>query len=174
MNVKKISAEEVARRLALGRIHLELVAEKYRKLIRAGRYFLHEHPSGALSWKEASIQSIRHLPEVATTKCDQCVFGCIADSDKHDVKVPAMKPTRLMSKSAIILEQVTKTCDRRHAHTPLHGKDCEMAAYDPLPFIRAIITGICLHQATIKTPRSIACESTSSPTGRLCCSPCTS
>ena len=90
--------------MAMGRVHIKCVAKVYRKLIRAGRYFLHEHPNGASSWKEASIQSIRHLPEVATTKCDQCMFGCIADSRKHDDKVPAMKPTRCMSNSTIMLE----------------------------------------------------------------------
>ena len=81
INFKKISADEAARRMALGRVHLKCVAKVYRNQIRAGPYFLHEHPTGASSWKEASIKSIRHLPEVATTKFDQCMFGCVADSN---------------------------------------------------------------------------------------------
>ena len=97
MNFKKMSAEDNARRFALGRVRLKFVAKVYWKQIQAGRYLLHEHPKGASSRKVASIQSIRHFPEVATTKCDHCVFGCIADTTKHDGKVTAMKPTRSMS-----------------------------------------------------------------------------
>ena len=93
------------------------------------------------------------MPEVATTTCNQCMFGCIADSTKHDDKVPAMKPTRFMSNSPIMLEQLTRKCDRQHAHKPLHGKDCEMAAYYPLPLIRDILKGIRLQHAEDKIRR---------------------
>ena len=128
-------------------MHLKCVAKVYRKQIRAGRYFLHEPPSDASSWKEESIQSIRHLPEVATTQCDQCMFGGIADSLNMMTRSPHMKRTRFMSHSAIMLEQLTKKCDRRHVHKPLHGKECEMAAYYPLLSIRALLKGISLKQA---------------------------
>ena len=47
INFKKIPAEEVARRLAMRRVHLKFVAKVYRKQIRAGRYLSHNNPSGA-------------------------------------------------------------------------------------------------------------------------------
>ena len=40
-----------------------------------GRYFLHEHPAGATSWKETSVREVRTLPGAMTSKFDQCCYG---------------------------------------------------------------------------------------------------
>ena len=52
-----------------------------------------------------------------------------------------------------MLEQLTKKLDRQHVRKPLHGKDCEMAAYYPLPLIRAILKGTSLQHAEDKIRR---------------------
>ena len=52
INHKKMTPEEVARRMAEARVHLKFVVRLYRRQLAAGRHFLHEHPAGATSWRE--------------------------------------------------------------------------------------------------------------------------
>ena len=47
------------------RVHLEFCAQLYRDQLEAGRYFLHENPAGAVSWKEAPIVALATCDGVA-------------------------------------------------------------------------------------------------------------
>ena len=49
----KVAAEEAA-----GRHHLHTSIYFYRKQVKAGRIFLHEHPKGASSWKDEEMQKL--------------------------------------------------------------------------------------------------------------------
>ena len=53
-----------------------------------------------------------------------------------------MKPTRFMSSSPQMLEQLDRRCDRSHVHRHLTGGRCAEAAFYPLPLIKAILKGI--------------------------------
>ena len=53
LNFKRMAPEKVRDLLADGRLHLTFMAQIYRKQLSAGRYFLHEHPSTAASWRES-------------------------------------------------------------------------------------------------------------------------
>ena len=44
------------------RIHLDFSAKVYRAQMRAGRYFIHEHPQSASSWKVESIEKLSESP----------------------------------------------------------------------------------------------------------------
>ncbi len=57
---------------APARIHLAFVAELCEEQIKNRRYIVHEHPSGALSWKEDPILRILSMPGVERVDCDQC------------------------------------------------------------------------------------------------------
>ena len=86
------------------------------------------------------MRAIRHLSEVSTSKCDQCMYGCTAHSALNDPEpMAAMKPTRSMSNSQAVLNQLSKRCDKTHQHKPLHGKDSEETAYYPLGLINSIL-----------------------------------
>ena len=46
-----MGTEHTARTEAEGRVHLQFCAELYQMQLDAGRFFLHEHPKNATSWK---------------------------------------------------------------------------------------------------------------------------
>ena len=52
-----------------------------------------------------------------------------------------------MSNPQAMLSQLSKRCDRTHQHKPLHGKECEEAAYYPLGLINSILNGVNLQAA---------------------------
>ena len=90
VNFRNLSEAEIDAKKEAGRVHLKFVASLYRKQVRAGRFFLHEHPHTATSWREPCIRAVRHMPDVATARCDQCMYDCVARS----TGLPAMKPTK--------------------------------------------------------------------------------
>ena len=67
--------EEKLRLRVQARVHLEFVALLYREQVEGGRYFLHEHPRLATSWREDCIKAVSELPGVETITADQCQFG---------------------------------------------------------------------------------------------------
>ena len=75
MNYPKMDPDVVREKLAEGRLHLQFVASLYRIQAAEGRYFLHEHPATALSWKENTVLALlRHSP-VRTVVADKCMYG---------------------------------------------------------------------------------------------------
>ena len=54
------------RKLAEGRALLRFATEIYEVQVANGRHFLHEHPVGASSWKEACIKKL------ALNSCENC------------------------------------------------------------------------------------------------------
>ena len=59
---------------------------------------------------------------------------------------PPRRPAACMMNSSMICKQMTQQSSKRsgktHKHKPLHGKDCEEAAYDPLGLINLILKGM--------------------------------
>ena len=56
LNRVRGDAAELDRKYAAAMIHLRFCCEVYKDQIDAGRYFLHEHPSGARSWGEECVK----------------------------------------------------------------------------------------------------------------------
>ena len=52
INFKKMDPTKVEGMIREGVQHLKFVCSLYRKQIRRGKYFLHEHPATAVSWRE--------------------------------------------------------------------------------------------------------------------------
>ena len=50
-------------------------ASLYLEQIHAGRYFLHEHPRHASSWKVPAMEELIRIPGVTFTYGDQCQYG---------------------------------------------------------------------------------------------------
>lgn len=63
----------VANELKRAREHLKFVVELYRKQIRGGRYFLHEHLAYATSWQTEEIEKLLGEKSVAGVTFDQCM-----------------------------------------------------------------------------------------------------
>ena len=140
INHRKMDKSKVDAAIAEGRTHLAFMASIYRRQIINGKYFLHEHPAGAASWKESSIQALMKLPSVYSTVSHQCMFGLTTPSG--DGTALAMKPTRFMSNSPQMVQCLSRTCDKSHTHQHLAGGRCAAAAFYPMPLVRAILEGM--------------------------------
>ena len=68
---------DVADRIRRGRRHLRFVLELYDIQIKGGRYFLHEHPSGALSWRDPVLMRLKQRSDVECVTMDQCQYGLL-------------------------------------------------------------------------------------------------
>ena len=66
---------ESSRRWQEGVDHLEFIVSLYRKQVRAGRIFLHEHPKNATSWMLDAVKRMVKEEGVVVVEADQCMFG---------------------------------------------------------------------------------------------------
>ena len=127
-------------------VHLQFVCELYRVQMDSGRYFLHEHPVGASSWKEACIDDLLSDPRVERVTGDQCQYG----QQAYDGS-PVKKPTGWMSNGEKILESLSRRCRGRGgqcsrtaggAHKMCAGgRVTRDAAIYPMRLCKAILQG---------------------------------
>ena len=89
-------------------IHLKFVTQLYRIQINAGRYFLHEYPWRALSWKARCMQQLLKDPSVRTVKGYMCEHSMIEGK-------PALKPMGWCSNSPHVLTHMHRLCKRQKA-----------------------------------------------------------
>ena len=97
--------------------HLRFVCSLYMKQIKAGRYFLHEHPAQASSWQMDCIKEVMKHPTVDFAIMDQCQYGQQDESGQ-----PIKKPTQWMSNSNEILKQLQNRCVGRGGWCSLGGR----------------------------------------------------
>ena len=135
--------EDVRLKLEEGRLHLEFVTTLYKDQIKRGKYFLHEHPATALSWKEDSIEKlIKGNSSITVVNADQCAYGLLTPSISDPNKMePALKPTKFMTNSEIMANQLMRRCNKLHRHQPLVGGRCKAAAMYPVGLIKSILKG---------------------------------
>ena len=140
INHKKMSPEEVARRMAEARLHLKFVVRLYRRQLAAGRHFLHGHPAGATSWAEPYMKKLLANKEVQCTISHQCEYGLVSASPEG-VLLPVKKPTRWMTSSKRMLARLSRRCSG-HVHQRLEGGRAAAAAYYPDDLLLAILRGM--------------------------------
>ena len=76
LNLSKSKDPEAMRKAKVASIvHLDFVASLCREQADGGRYFLHEHPLQATSWRVTSIEQVLNRPDVERVHGDQCQFG---------------------------------------------------------------------------------------------------
>ena len=66
LSASRRDPEEVRREQIRANVHMEFVTGLYKEQVLAGRYFLHEHPLCATSWKLDCILDVMALPGVET------------------------------------------------------------------------------------------------------------
>ena len=93
--------EDVRRELIKAKVHMEFVTGLYREQVLAGRYFLHEHPLCAISWKLECILDVMAIQGVDSEWCDQCQYGQGGGTES-----PVGKPDRWMSNSPRVLDKI--------------------------------------------------------------------
>ena len=71
INFKRMDKSKVEKMLQEGRLHLRFMCSLYKRQIVNGKYFLHEHPATAISWRDDHVQSLERHPLVHTVVGDQ-------------------------------------------------------------------------------------------------------
>ena len=123
-----------------GIAHVKLCMQLYRIQIDNGRYFLHEHPSGAWSWKLPDVDKLMRIPGVMHRTGHMCPHGMTSvDAQGEDL---VLKPTRWMSNSAALLDEVAKRCAGGHRHVQLVNGRARAAAIYPQRLCYAILRGL--------------------------------
>ena len=56
-------------------MHLRFMRSIYRLQLREGRFFLHDHPQSAASWREPAMLKLLSEPDVDIAISHQCAYG---------------------------------------------------------------------------------------------------
>ena len=108
--------------------HMMFVVSLYRRQVREGRLFLHEHPAGAKSWGLDMIKELQEEEGVVTVTGDQCEFGLKTWTQDGKHMIPVRKRTKFMTNSMSIAKELEKKCSGQHVHGELLGEGRPAAA----------------------------------------------
>ena len=141
INYARVSEEEKNQRIADGREHLEFCIQLYELQWREGRYFLHEHPDSASSWKDACVTNMLKRQGVVRGIGDQCQYGL----KSHDGcrEGPARKRIGFMTNSPCIARKFSRKCPNTreytvHDHVVLSNGRAKAAQVYPFALCRAV------------------------------------
>ena len=137
---------KVAEAQERAKVHLEFSVKVYRAQMRAGRYFVHEHPQTATSWKVPEIDALANSPMVMKAYANMCAFG-MTSKDKEG-EGPVLKPTVFMTNSSEVKKELSQKCRGcpRHVHL-VEGRASAAQVYPPA-LCRAVCRGI-INQAKL-------------------------
>ena len=141
LNRAKMGEARFQREYRRACIHLEFCARLYGMQMDAGRYFLHEHPETASSWKEICIRKLLDRADVGTVVADMCQFG-MEMKDDDGVMKPVLKPTRWLSNSPYLLHALNRRCNHEHEHTNLIRGRARKAQVYPHRLCTSILRGL--------------------------------
>ena len=145
INHPRMAREVVDERMRKARAHLEFCTKLYNLQISHGRYFLHEHPQSATSWREPCIQRIMGKTGVLKVSADQCQYGLLSRDKTGEGYV--RKATSFMTNAPYVALQLQKRCPNRtgrvvHRHVTLEGGRTKPAQIYPEGLCRAICKGL--------------------------------
>ena len=119
---------------------LHVAVDVYEEQLRAGRYFLHEHPLGASSWLDPRMTALNKKTKgVFTVFSPMCCFQAMIEtrSGSRDVNKFVYKPTKWVTNSKVLAEALVRRCSNIsgppfHRHNVMDGGIAKMAsAYAP-------------------------------------------
>ena len=100
------------------------------------RFFLLEHPMGSKAWSEESVQELMKMPGVHECLVDMCAYGMKVGLELNK------KPTRFLTNSEYIAQELQRRCDGGHVHEALMGGKAALAARYPPELCAAIVRGL--------------------------------
>ena len=98
LNAEKRDPEMIKAEIKAATAHMDLCAKIYRYQISCGRFFVHEHPATASSWKLPSYVRLAADETVQTVMVDMCAHG-MKGVDADGIEKPIMKPTKILTNS---------------------------------------------------------------------------
>jgi len=103
-NKRKTELEEATRLL-------HVAVDVYRGQLRAGRYFLHEHPCGCSSWDDGRVQALQREPGVFTVTSPMCCFNAkLPKATGADQEARIYKRTKWVTNSRVLAEALDRRC----------------------------------------------------------------
>ena len=144
INYSKMT-EEKNNQMEYGRRRLEFCMRLYELQWREERYFLHEHPQAASSWKEECVRKMLRRQGVVKVTGDQCRFG-LKSNDGHKEGL-ARKRTSFMTNSPCIANKLNRRCPNEkgqqvHEHVILINGRAKAAEIYPPVLCRAVCEGL--------------------------------
>ena len=104
-NKRHMSDEEWHRMEVEGDVHLEFCCELYRDQHAKGKWFVHEHPLTARSWKRACVQGVLDLDGVRLVPGDMCAHNMTSFDAGGEGLV--LKPTQYMVNGSCLAEALS-------------------------------------------------------------------
>ena len=111
---QKKDPNELEEEKKAGRQHLEFCMKLYNNQIDGGRYFLHEHPLTATSWKEKSVTDTMKREGVVKVRSDMCKFGMYQENEKGVEFVKKLEG--FMTNAPEIAEELKGRCTGAHTY----------------------------------------------------------
>ena len=120
---------------------VNLCSEKHDRLqVDSGRFFIHEHPNSASSWKMPEMTKLMGDINVDKVFGHMCRFG-MESKDGQGVG-PVKGPTGFLSNSPLVRNQVSKKCMGGHRHVALMEGRAKACQIYPDKLHRAMLRGI--------------------------------
>ena len=141
LNKKHMSKENWQKAYNNAVEHIKFVFELYDTQVRNGRYFLHEHPATATSWKLPVVtQFCARYPHLYAVTMNMCQFGMTTPNSRGE-PTPVKKPTRWLTNSPCLADSLEKHCPGDHVHEPLLGGKAKAAQEYPPKLCAQIVSG---------------------------------
>ena len=127
--------------------HLHTSCDAYEKQIQQGRYFLHEAPWGATSWKDERVERISQRDDVYVVRGPMCKWGMTAADCRSRLQGTGYvrKETGWMINHPGLGELLENECANKtgeapwHCHVHLIGGIAQQAAKYPPQLVRAVL-----------------------------------
>ena len=127
-------------------MHLRCICYLYIIHHEPGRDFVHEHPAGALSWKEECVQRVLRRTGARLLTIGQCQYG-LAEVGKEGARRLVKKQTTLMTQCPAMATTLNIRCKGDHTHTWLEGKEkAQRAQQYPDGLVDAMVKGVKLQK----------------------------
>ena len=148
LNYAKMDPKDVKRKIAEALVHVHFCLSLYREQMEGGRYFLHEHPASATSWRDEKVMRMRDDPRVSCVVGHMCAQEMLA-KDAEGIGL-VYKPTRWMTNSECVARRVGKRCVNEknvdksswHRHVHLVGGRAGAAQVYPKALCTEIVKGL--------------------------------
>eukprot|EP00973_Karenia_brevis_P004900 675185-Karenia_brevis.AAC.1 len=142
LNFPKMDPTVVAQNLDRAIDHLKSTLELYQIQLDGGRYFLHEHPAGASSWKLPEMVQFMEQAGIVSAVSNMCCFGMETTSLDGEASELVAKPTRFMTNAEELLKIIHRRCEGGHKHGRLISGRAKGAAVYPPALCKSVVYGI--------------------------------
>ena len=147
LNKNKVPEEVRQQRLKEGRDKLKISIKYYNDRRKKGRYFLHEHPAHATSWREPEMVALTNQKDVYVVEGPMCRWG-MKSRDASGIGY-VRKPTKWATNSWELAKVLQSDCPNKgtdskawHRHILLVNGRATAAQIYPPALVAAILKGI--------------------------------